>query len=93
VSDDDPGHGGVGGRSLAIWLRVGVGLGVVGAQGAAAWRSPALSAILAAEAAVLLVAILLMVGVVVFGSDRACNRVFRLLRWISGRAEPPSPEQ
>lgn len=53
---NDPGRGGMRGRSLAVWLRIGLGVVFAGAQGAAAWRSPVVSAFLVAEALALLVA-------------------------------------
>jgi hypothetical protein len=33
----------------------------------------------------------ILVAVVVFGSTESCNRVFRLLRCIRDKEEPPAP--
>jgi len=85
----DAGRGGV----VPGWWRVGAaGAGMVGAPGVAACVSPVLGAVLAVvDVVVPLVAALVVVGVVTCGSAEACNRVFRLLRWIADRPEPPGP--
>jgi hypothetical protein len=58
------------------------------APGAAACLNPVLGGVLAAvDVVVPLVAAL----VVLCGSAEACDRVFRLLRWIADRPEPPGP--
>ena len=33
----------------------------------------------------------ILVTVIIFGSTESCNRVFRLLRWIRDKEEPPTP--
>ena len=77
---------------LAAGLCLRLGAGALAAEGAAGWLHPVLGEILvaadvllpAAWASVLLAAIL-------FGSDRASEKAFRLLRCITGRPEPPAP--
>jgi hypothetical protein len=33
----------------------------------------------------------ILVAVIVFGSAKSSNRVFRLLRWLRDKEEPPGP--
>jgi hypothetical protein len=68
------------------------GLGVASGEGAVGYLHPAVGMSLAiADAAVMIVIILTMIGTAIFGSDRACERVFRQLRWLANRPEPPTP--
>jgi hypothetical protein len=46
-----------------------------------------IAAIIALELAVGAV----LVVVIIFGSTESCNRIFRLLRWIRDKEEPPAP--
>lgn len=79
-------------RPQAPWRILGAGAGIGGGEGVAAYLHPALGEVLAgadviapiAMAGVLLCAIL-------FGSEQTCERVFRLLRCIANRSEPPAP--
>jgi hypothetical protein len=74
------------------WWKVGAGIAVVSGQVAAAYVHPAIEAALAvADASIPLVAGTVLIAVIVFGSDDACERIFRLLRWIANRPEPPAP--
>jgi hypothetical protein len=81
-----------GGRGLVSWWRLGAGAGVVGVPGALVWVCPVAAVVLAVvEVVVPLVVVVVVGGVAVFGSERASGRVFRLLRLMSGRAEPEGP--
>lgn len=80
--------------STGAWWRLGAGAATLGAEGTAGYMYPALGAALA----IIDIAIPLAVGIVLltailFGSNETCERVFRLLRWIANRPEPPSPGQ
>ena len=67
---------------------IGLGAGPVAAPFAAVALQPVLgAALLAAE----LVTVLVVFTIVVYGSQEHANRVFRLLRWLRGRPEPPAP--
>jgi hypothetical protein len=35
---------------------------------------------------------LLILSLVILGSQDTCDRIFRLLRWAANRPEPPGPE-
>jgi hypothetical protein len=79
-------------RGLVSWWRLGAGAGVVAVPGALGWACPVAAVVLAVvEVVVPLAAVVVAGGVAVFGSDRASGRVFRLLRLVAGRAEPPGP--
>jgi hypothetical protein len=81
-----------GGRGLVSWWRLGAGAGVVGVPGALVWVCPVAAVVLGVlEVVVPLVVVVMAGSVAVFGSDRASGRVFRLLRLVAGRAEPPGP--
>jgi hypothetical protein len=55
---------------------------------AAAALRPVLGiAVLVAE----LVFVLILFGIVVYGAKEQADRVFRLLRWLRNRPEPPAP--
>jgi len=76
----------------AGWAKLGTGLGVLAAEGAADYLHPALSAALTvADVAIPVILVLIVFAVVVRGSQQTCDRVFRLLRWITNRPEPPAP--
>lgn len=72
----------------------GLGLGTAGIAGeCAAGRLPFLVGEILA-AAIIVVPLLtgtILVTVVVFGSTKCSDRVFRFLRWFSGEEEPPAP--
>lgn len=72
------------------WGRIGAGVGAAGAPGLALWVHPLLGVILAViEITVPVMLAIAVAGVAVFGSEQASERVFRLLRWIANRPEPP----
>jgi len=67
---------------------IGLGAGTASAPFAAATLVPVLgAALLAAELAF----VLMVFGIAVYGTQERADRVFRLLRWLSGRPEPPAP--
>ncbi|MFI6485150.1 hypothetical protein ACIBH1_45080 [Nonomuraea sp. NPDC050663] len=35
--------------------------------------------------------VIVIIGCLLFGSDETVERIFRLLRWIANRPEPPAP--
>jgi len=74
-------------------LAVGGPLAVANAGGFAdpPLRTVTMAVDLAAAAGAFVVLLVLMI-VIVFGSDQRCNRVFRLLRWLANRPEPPAPD-
>jgi hypothetical protein len=69
------------------------GIGSAGILGAGYLDRP-LGAALAAVAVIVALAIaLVLLGAIMRGSDQTCDRIFRLLRWIVNRPEPPPPRQ
>jgi hypothetical protein len=53
---------------------------------------PALADALAiADLAIPVACALIVFAVITLGSEQTCNRVFRFLRWIANRPEPPAP--
>ena len=60
--------------------------------GAAGCLHPALWRALAAFGAIIsLILVLVLPAIVLLSSHGTCERVFRLLRWITNRPEPPPP--
>ena len=79
-------------RSAAARRVFGAGVGVLGGEGLAAYFYPALGEALAAADVIIPLAIaLVLVAAILRGSDQACDRVFRLLRSVANRPEPPAP--
>ena len=75
----------------AGWCKLGAGL--LGTQGAVAYLYPAFGEILAiADIIIPLIVALILVTAILLGGDQTCERVFRLLRWIVNRPEPPGPK-
>jgi hypothetical protein len=71
---------------------LGAGAGLFGGEGLAACLHPALGEVLAAADVIVPLAVaLILLAAILWGSDRTCDRVFRLLRWLDGRPEPPAP--
>jgi hypothetical protein len=67
---------------------IGFGAGTAAAPFATAVLEPVLgAALLAAE----LVFVLIVFGTVVYGTQEHADRIFRLLRWLRSRPEPPAP--
>lgn len=72
---------------------LGTGVGVLGSEGVAGILHPALGeALAAADVAVSLAIVMVLLAAVLRGSDQTCDRVFRLLRWITNRPEPAAPK-
>src|SRR5579863_8283574 len=66
-------------------------IGGAGVLGAGYLYRP-LGAVLAAVTVLVPRAIaLVLLGAIMRGSDQTCERIFRLLRWITNRPEPPPP--
>jgi hypothetical protein len=78
--------------SLLPGWRLGTGMGILGAEGGAGYLCPTLGAALAAADVIVPLAIaLVLLAAILCGDNRTCERVFRLLRWIANRPEPPAP--
>jgi len=74
------------------WRLMGAGAGVLGIEGATLYLHPALGeCLIAADAIVPAVVALVLLAVILRGSNETCERVFRLLRWVANRPEPPGP--
>jgi hypothetical protein len=83
-----------GGRPSAARRILGAGAGVLGGEGVAGYLHPALGEARAAADVLVPLAIgLVLLIAILYGSDQTCERVFRLLRWIANRPEPPGPQQ
>ena len=79
-------------RTPAPWRALGAGAGVAGAEGVAGYLHPVLGEVLAAaDVAVPLVIVLILLAAILRGSERTVERAFRLLRWTANRPEPPPP--
>ena len=64
--------------------------GVLGIEGATLYLHPALGeCLIAADAVVPAIVALVLLAVILRGSNETCERVFRLLRWAVNRPEPP----
>lgn len=88
---DDPAR--FSGRRPSVpWRALGTGAGVLGGEGLTAYLHPALGEGLAAtDIVVPLVLAAVLLTAILRGSRETCERVFRLLRWIANRPEPPGP--
>lgn len=72
---------------------IGVGAGAVG-EGVAGYLHPVLGEALAAADIIVPLAIgLILLTAILRGSRETCERVFRLLRWLANRPEPPAPQR
>ena len=61
---------------------------------AAGYLHPAIwEALGAADAVIPVIVALILLTAILRGSNETCERVFRLLRWIANRPEPPAPPQ
>lgn len=80
------------GRGRRAAQVLGVGAGTLGAQGVICLTHPWIGVILtAAEVTVPLIGALVLLVVILSGSDKTCDRAFRLLRWAVDRPEPATP--
>jgi hypothetical protein len=81
-----------GGRPARPWRALGAGAGILGGEGLAGVLHPALGEVLAAVDVIVPLALaLILIAAILLGSDRTCERVFRLLRWAANRPEPAAP--
>jgi hypothetical protein len=79
-------------ESYSGWWKLGAGIVVLGAEGIAGYLHPMLVEILAiADVIIPLIIALVLLTAILRGSKDTCERVFRLLRWIANRPEPPAP--
>jgi hypothetical protein len=79
-------------RRRPVTGRAWVAAGSLGAEAAAGYSHPALGAVLAvADVIVPAVIAMILLIAILRGSTETCDRVFRLLRWVAGRPEPPAP--
>jgi hypothetical protein len=75
------------------WRALGAGAAIAAGESLAGITHPALGeALAAADVIGPLVTALILLTAILFGSDRTCERVFRLLRWAANRPEPKAPE-
>lgn len=84
----DPGPRPEPSRGMQVSRMAKATLGILGGEGVTYYLNPAIGKALAVT---LIVLAILLVGVVVFGGQDRCDRVFRLLRWLANRPEPPAP--
>ena len=76
----------------AAGWKLGAAAGTLGIEGAAGYLSPSLGAVMAvADVIVPLAIAVVLLGAILLGSRETCERVFRLLRWVANRPEPPAP--
>lgn len=70
--------------------RRGIGLGILSAEATMAWLHPAgtVAVVLTGVGGTLLV-VLIVLTAIILGNSQTCERVFRLLRWLANRSEPP----
>lgn len=76
----------------AGWAKLGTGLVVLAGEVAEGAFHPALADALAiADVAIPVAFTLIVFAAITLGSEETCNRVFRFLRWMTNRPEPPAP--
>ncbi len=69
-------------------------LGVFGGECVTGYLHPALTAALAVADLVVGVSLaVLVIAVALFGHEDRCDRLYRLLRWLFNRPEPPAPSR
>jgi len=74
--------------------RLGAIAAFLSAEGTAGYLHPALGEALAAADAIIPAIVLpVLLAAILRGSTETCDRVFRLLRWIANRPEPPAPDR
>jgi hypothetical protein len=72
--------------------KIGIGAGALGVEGFASYLHPALATWLAlADVGLPTLVVLTLLAVILCGSKDKMERVFRFLRWIANRPEPPAP--
>jgi hypothetical protein len=81
-------------RPSMPWRALSTGAGVLSSEGLTAYLHPALGEALAvADIVIPLILAIILLTAILRGSSQTCERVFRLLRWIANRPEPPAPEE
>jgi hypothetical protein len=79
-------------HKVAGLAKLGTGLAVVAGEVVEGAHHPALAdALVIADVAIPAAVLLLVFAVITRGSQQTCDRVFRLLRWLANRPEPPAP--
>lgn len=74
------------------WVKLGTSVAVIGAEIAESVLHPEVAESLAiADVAIPLIVGLILLTIIVRGSQETVDRVFRLLRWITNRPEPTVP--
>ena len=92
----DPGNNAVIGKPRAQHRisRPGAIAAFLGAESTASYLHPALGeALAAADIIIPVIVLLVLLAAILRGSTETCDRVFRLLRWIANRSEPPAPDR
>ena len=88
----DPGNTAASGKLRAQHQigRLGAVVAFLSAEGTAGYLHPAIGeALAAADVIVPAIVLLVLLAAILRGSTETCDRVFRLLRWIANRPEPP----
>jgi hypothetical protein len=92
----DPGNTAAVGKSRALHRisRLGAVAAILGEESTASYLHPALGEALAATDIIIpAIVLLVLLAAILRGSTETCERVFRLLRWIANRPEPPAPDR
>jgi hypothetical protein len=77
---------------LSAGWKLCISAGALGAEGGAGYLYRPLGAVLITVDVIVPLAVgLILLVAIMRGSDRTCDRGFRLLRWITNRPEPPAP--
>jgi hypothetical protein len=89
---DSPDSGGRGSRCGVPWRALSAGAIVSSGEGMTIYLHPGLGEILVtADVIASLIAAITLFFTILFGSREACERAFRLLRWLGNHPEPPAP--
>lgn len=79
-------------HKAAGWAKLGTGLIMLASEVVEGVLHPELAEALAvADLAIPVACMLIVFAVITLGSEQTCDRVFRFLRWITNRPEPPAP--
>jgi hypothetical protein len=77
---------------LPLGWKLGAGASALGAEGTVVYLNHVLGVALVVIDVLIPVAVaLILLAAILRGSKETCERVFRLLRWIANRPEPPEP--
>ena len=92
IQATSPPEPGPGVRPTVPWRAIGASAGILGGETLASYLRPGLGeALAAADSIIPLAIVLILLTVILRGSDQTVERVFRLLRWAANRPEPPAP--